>query len=216
MASAETGCNGDFKAAYGADYYLNPDGTPKDGFGYDAHRSVKRAKAMLDAAEVPPGGRVLDYGCGLGTLTAAFCEAGCDAIGVDSSPSAIGNALPQARGRVHLLGEKGLNRFDDGEFDLVVVKDVLEHVPKDEVPGLVHDLGRVSRNQLIIIPVTDDAGNFVFEPYDSDPTHVTRLTADAWPNLIARSGMTVRTRPDLTPKIRRPDKVQGTISVLAA
>jgi SAM-dependent methyltransferase len=51
--------------------------------------------ALLDAADLGAARRVLDVGCGSGTLLAAAVEAGADAVGVDVSPAMV----DAARGR---------------------------------------------------------------------------------------------------------------------
>ena len=51
-------------------------------------------EAVLRAAAFAPGDRVLDVGCGTGTLLAAAVAAGADAVGVDISPG-MGEAARQ-------------------------------------------------------------------------------------------------------------------------
>lgn len=51
---------------------------------------------LLDLLAPKPGERVLDLGCGDGTLTLRLQEAGCDVLGVDSSPDQV--AAARARG----------------------------------------------------------------------------------------------------------------------
>jgi len=199
---------------YNAGYYLQQDGQPRNVFGFDLARDTARAQAIVEAAEVPPGGRILDFGCGLGGMTAAFYALGFEVVGVDPSPHAVENALPEARGLVHHLGRTGLSEFPDGSFDLVFLKDVFEHIDEVELHDLVDELMCIGRKVLSIIPVTDSDRKFIFEPYEDDPTHINRLTKEYWlgffPYTIARD------LPELTAMIRRPDKVEGTLSLLLA
>ncbi|MGN6694622.1 MAG: methyltransferase domain-containing protein [Aquihabitans sp.] len=50
------------------------------------------AVAVIDAAAPGPGDRVLDIGCGTGTLVARSIERGAEAVGVDISPGMIDGA----------------------------------------------------------------------------------------------------------------------------
>lgn len=49
----------------------------------------KATKALLEAARVKPGNRVLDVACGAGHTAAAATDAGADATGMDLSPAMI-------------------------------------------------------------------------------------------------------------------------------
>jgi SAM-dependent methyltransferase len=80
-----------------------------------------------------PGARVLDYGCGDGTVVRMLREAGYDAYGVDIrwagadygdlEASGLG-----AAGYLRYYDEGGPLPFPDGTFDLVISDQVLEHV----------------------------------------------------------------------------------------
>jgi hypothetical protein len=147
-------------------------------------------------------------------MTAAFNTLGYDALGVDPSPCAIANALPEAGPHVSLLDSPNLDEYATGSFDLALAKDVFEHVPREEVPKLSDELLRVARQLLLVIPIAGEDGKFIFDLYERDPTHVTRLTSKMWMQVLALSSAEVQTCPDLTPKIRRSDKVAGTLSIL--
>jgi SAM-dependent methyltransferase len=80
--------------------------------------------------QIPPGGHVLDYGCGAGELVRMLLEAGFDAQGCDIEwPGADYRwvELPEA-GRLHYYEPGGRLPFADESFDLVVSDHVFEHV----------------------------------------------------------------------------------------
>lgn len=194
-------------------YYTDGAKGPQNTFSFSA-QTLPRAQAILEMGAVPPGGHVLDYGCGLGALTAAFNRLECSAIGVELSPYAVANALPEAEGYVQALGAIGLDGFGDASFDLAVAKDVFEHIAEPDILRLSSALLRVARKLLLIIPTVGEDGRFIFNRYEQDPTHVTRLTRAQWLALFSQSGIAVQECPELTPKVRRPDKVAGTLCVL--
>jgi SAM-dependent methyltransferase len=80
--------------------------------------------AVLAAADLGPGRRVLDVGCGTGTLLAAAVDAGADAVGVDISPAMVEAArrrVPAAAVHVADAQVADLRALTGGEpFDRVV------------------------------------------------------------------------------------------------
>jgi len=73
--------------------------------------------------------RVLEVGCGAGDLIARVASSGCEAVGVDSSPAAHGEAEARAgrcAGRLAVRPELP----DGGAFDLVMAFEVLERVER--------------------------------------------------------------------------------------
>lgn len=91
--------------------------------------------------DLAPGSRILDIGCGSGRhVAAAYAMQNATVVGADPCL----NDLEQARSRMQYhdrLGAHGNGRwhltaaditslpFPDGEFDLVVCSEVLEHIP---------------------------------------------------------------------------------------
>ena len=88
----------------------------------------RRRRALL-LAEVLPGERVLDLGCGAGRFVRALAEAGADPVGVDLAPGAVARALRNVPGAdVRLTEPDGTLPLAHGECDLVWCSEVLEHV----------------------------------------------------------------------------------------
>ncbi len=85
------------------------------------------------------GKRFLDYGCGAGMFTVhAALEGASDIVGVDAEPAALSTAIHFAREeRVHHLctfirSEDFPSFSSRRRFDVVLMKDVIEHVRDDQ------------------------------------------------------------------------------------
>ena len=96
-------------------------------------------RAMLDSylSEVgfPPAARVLEIGCGTGSVTRLLARwpGVAEAVGVDPSPVFVAKAgeLADELGNVSFEeGDGRALRFADGDFDVVVCHTVLCHVPE--------------------------------------------------------------------------------------
>lgn len=100
-----------------------------------------RLFALLEGRGVPAG-RLLDAGCGTGTLAIAAAARGWGTTGIDRSPSLLDRARAKdADGHVRWV-EGDVERFDLGSrFDLVTcVGDVLNHL--ESIEGWERAFGR--------------------------------------------------------------------------
>ena len=95
-------------------------------------------KTTVELAEVAPGEKVLDVGCGTGSLAIAVkAKAGPagDVHGIDAAPEMIGVARRKAaRKKVDVRFQVGLIEdipFPDDQFDLALNSFVLHHLPDD-------------------------------------------------------------------------------------
>lgn len=93
------------------------------------------------------GKKLLDVGCGGGMFSEALARLGCEVTGIDPSAKSVeaGRAHATSAGLdityEHARGEQ--LPFDDGQFDLVVCCDVLEHV--DDLDAVMSETSRVLR-----------------------------------------------------------------------
>jgi SAM-dependent methyltransferase len=97
-----------------------------------ARATAEAIEPLLDAAGVTAGTRVLDVGCGLGTLAAAAAARGARATGVD-----LAEGMLEAARRRHpelelVLGDVEDLPFADGAFDAVAAAFVINHLPDPE------------------------------------------------------------------------------------
>ncbi len=92
------------------------------------------ARPDIQAVVEAPGRRFLDVGCASGALGAALKEIGAAYVaGIEGHPV----AAAKARGRLDLVVEGDMLSvplpFSPGEFDCVILADVLEHLPDPAV-----------------------------------------------------------------------------------
>jgi SAM-dependent methyltransferase len=80
----------------------------------------KATKALLEAARVKPGSRVLDVACGAGHTAAAATDAGADATGMDHSPAMIRIAKERLPGTRFIEGDMQVP--PDGPWNAIVCR----------------------------------------------------------------------------------------------
>lgn len=94
------------------------------------------------------GVQVVDLGCGGGLLAIPLAESGARVLGIDQSRSALEQALAEAARRSlpacrFQQGDMTATGLADGCADVVLLADVLEHLPQPELA--VGEAGRLLR-----------------------------------------------------------------------
>ena len=99
---------------------------------------------------LPPGGRLLDVGCGSADLP-AFLRSRLPgpflAVGLDVKAIHL-RAAPAAVRRV--VGDLRRLPFSERSFDVVTASLVLHHFDTPELPGLLRELSRLARRALVV------------------------------------------------------------------
>lgn len=158
----------------------------------DRHRSILR---LLKRFGMQPGHRVLEIGCGIGTLTELIAdEIGAEGalLATDLSPKSI--EIAQERlghlAHVELIAGDVITMDCKSVYDVVVLPDVIEHIPLDQHPALFartsnwlkddafallhypnpHHLEWLHANQPEVLQIIDQ------------PVHANVLTANAYAN----------------------------------
>lgn len=85
--------------------------------------------ALLDAAGIGPGLRVLDVGSGPGYVTARAAQHGAQVIGVDLAEAMVRLARQLHPGLYFEVGDAQVLAFPTGSFDAVVGNFALHHLP---------------------------------------------------------------------------------------
>jgi len=151
--------------------------------------TLQLAHRIIQFMELKPGTRVLDYGCAKGYLVKALRLLDMDAHGVDISAYAIDNCDPLVRKYVRQLPQITTS-FYDANYDLVICKDVLEHVSKTELKSVLQTISNLSSAVFIVVPLGNGTEYYIDE-YENDKSHMIRENLIWWKNQITKSGCVV-------------------------
>ncbi|MFH1746132.1 MAG: class I SAM-dependent methyltransferase [Planctomycetota bacterium] len=107
---------------------------PEAAWGWDTPagrlRAKRRTSLILDGAQVRPGMRVLEVGCGTDNFTEMFAKRGVEILAVDISPALLERA--RARGLPSERVQFECKRFEeceqDGPFDAAIGSSILHHL----------------------------------------------------------------------------------------
>lgn len=134
----------------------------RDGAGYELQMgrwSRRLASQFVDFAGVGGGERVLDVGCGTGSLTAELVRRGhgSSVVGLDYSAAYVDYVSEHVGGGCQfLVGDGAMLPFPDGVFDRALSQLVLHFVP-DPV-SVIAELRRVTRVGGVVAATVWDAG----------------------------------------------------------
>ncbi len=110
-----------------------------------------RPDLALVADLIAADSRVLDLGCGSGTLLAHLMEhKGCNGTGVDSDNDQIIKAIRRGLSIIDLDIESGLGDFADKSYDVVVMSRTLQAIRQPR--RLMEEMGRVGERMIVSVP----------------------------------------------------------------
>jgi len=153
-------------------------------------------KEFYELAQIKPGSRVLDIGCGRGEFVIFCALQGANATGMDYSVDAIeiANGLKElvAQGRGdNTIVERSTFRqadakalpFPDGEFDVIVSRAVVEHLHQWEFLQVLQECKRVLRPNGTLVIETHP--NIWYRDYGFPIVYILKRL---WPLLRKASG----------------------------
>ncbi len=112
---------------------------------------VMKSQLVAQAA-IRPGDRVLDLGCGTGTLTILLKKAQplASVVGMDGDPQVLGIARRKASAaRTEIVWDLGMAYelpYPDGAFDVVLTSLMLHHLTSDDKARAMREIHRVLRS----------------------------------------------------------------------
>ena len=165
--------------------------------GYQNYRwipeiSFPMAHSLALKNGLTPASNVLDYGCAKGFLLKAFHLLGYkNVFGMDISQYAIDYADPVVKPKLANISGRAVLRDVFGvPFDLAIFKDVMEHIPAADVPGLLQGIAECSARLFIAVPLGLDnsSDRFVIPAMHNDVTHITIKDRQFWESAVQDNG----------------------------
>lgn len=181
---------------YDEDYFAADWRGGGNRYDLESRRTIEGRNPLL-IKEVFAPARVLDVGSGPGFLMVFLQELGIEVDGVDFAESSLELAPESVRDRI-AIGPTAPLAAPDKMYDLVVCREVLEHLTVLQVRRTVAEMCRTSSRFVYVttrfhpepeslLDVTTD--------FETDPTHVSLLAKDFLRALFVLEGF--RSRPDL-------------------
>jgi hypothetical protein len=154
--------------------------------------TVPMCRAIAEHLQMPQGDLVLDFGCARGYVVKAMRQLGYFAYGYDVSEWAIANTDREV---YQFCSNNAAVAFSDTIYDWVIAKDVLEHIPFDQLGEVVCDITNVARKGIfVVVPLSEDEETYIVPDYDKDVTHCNRLNLVEWASMFIRPGWVVEAR----------------------
>jgi cytidyltransferase-like protein len=185
---------------YDSDYFVSDWRQAGNDYTIEARRKIEGRHPQV-IKEVFQPRKVLDLGCGPGALLYLLQEVGIVADGIDFAPSTRELAPPEVRDRI-MIGPVTEPSLPTNGYDLVICREVFEHLTVLQVHEAVRNICRVSSRFAYVTtrfhpnpPTLLD----VTTQFDVDPSHITLMNKDLLRLFFVLEGF--RQRKDLEDRI---------------
>ncbi|MCX6553076.1 MAG: class I SAM-dependent methyltransferase [Acidobacteria bacterium] len=181
---------------YDAEYFTGEWRAEGNSYSLETRRQIEARNPQIIRDVFQPR-KVLDLGCGPGALMHLLWELGVDVEGIDFAESSRRLATPEVRDRI-AIGSTDDRIKPDNAYDLVVCREVLEHLTVFQVKRTVENMVRMTSRFVYCTtrfhPEPASLVDFTTQ-FDVDPTHITLLNKDFLRLMFVLAGC--RSRPDL-------------------
>jgi SAM-dependent methyltransferase len=182
---------------YDSEYFTGDWRAEGNSYSLEVRRQIEARNPHLIKDVFQPV-KVLDLGCGPGALMHLLWEIGVTADGIDFAESSPGLATPEVRDRIAIGQVTDTTLKPADAYDLVICREVLEHLTVLQVKQAVANMVRMSSRFIYVTtrfhPNPDGLLDFTTQ-FDVDPSHITLLNKDMLRLMFVLEGC--RSRPDL-------------------
>ena len=181
---------------YDAEYFTGEWRAEGNNYSLETRRAIEARNPELIVETFHPK-KVMDLGCGPGVLMHLLWELHVDVEGIDFSESSLKLATPEVRDRITIGNTSSPIKPADA-YDLVICREVLEHLTVLQVKKTVENMVRMTSRYIYCTtrfhPDPASLVDFTTQ-FDVDPTHITLLNKEFLRLMFVMEGC--RSRPDL-------------------
>jgi len=182
---------------YDSEYFTGDWRAEGNNYNLETRRQIEAKNPSLSKEVFHPT-KVLDLGCGPGALMHLLLEIGVEADGIDYNEMSLKLATPEVRDRIAIGDASNASIKADSSYDLVICREVLEHLTVLEVRKAVANMARLTSRFIYVTtrfhPNPPTLLDFNTSD-DLDPSHITLLNKDMLRLMFVLEGC--RSRPDL-------------------
>jgi 2-polyprenyl-3-methyl-5-hydroxy-6-metoxy-1,4-benzoquinol methylase len=164
---------------FNAEYFTEAWRANGNAYTIDARRKIEGRNPQLIKDVFAPQ-RVIDMGCGPGALMFLLNEIGVTADGIDFSATSKEIAPPEIADRIGIGSIIDIDLPSDA-YDLVICREVFEHMPVLQVQKAVENLCRISSRYIYVTTRFHPKPTSLFDvttEFEADPTHITCMNMD--------------------------------------
>lgn len=175
---------GDF---YNEDYFERGRESGKgwlENYRWMPRRTIKEAFAFIDYLGLDEDDYVLDVGTAKGFLVKALRILNIKADGCDISKYALEFA---PEGCWNCSEESSWDDHSDTGYTHIIVKDVLEHFTKEQLPIMLDNFSKVASRMMCVVPIGDD-GIYRIPEYHMEISHLLIEDEKWWAGQFKRKG----------------------------
>jgi len=186
---------------YDSEYFTGDWRAEGNNYSLETRRQIEAKNPSLIKDVFQPK-KVLDLGCGPGALMHLLWELGVNVEGIDFADSSKQLATSEVRDRITVgyVGDPTIKPANS--YDLVICREVLEHLTVLQVKQTVANMVRMSSRFIYVTtrfhPNPANLLDFTTQ-FDVDPTHITLLPKALLRTFFVLEGF--RSRPDLERKM---------------
>ena len=134
--------------------------------------------------------KVLDFGCAKGFSVYGLRLLGYKAYGVDVSEYAVKKSPEDIRKWLGVIEPQEDLVCAEGGYDWILCKDILEHIPYENIEQQLSVFYRGGKNLFVIVPIGRN-GKYLIDSYEQDKSHFIKEDMNWWTDKIKNAGFSI-------------------------